>query len=155
MRIACAGDAHGNRMQMEKLLETLPPVDAFCFLGDCDRDAETLHSHLMKARPGMLFHAVAGNNDPCSIRAKTMELPFDNNRVLLTHGHLFRVKLTTAVLADYANKRGCHLALYGHTHRPQDEIVDGVRLVNPGALQNGQWALIETGEVLRVRLLTL
>lgn len=155
MLIACAGDAHGRKAQMEKLADQLPKVDAFCFLGDCDQDALYLQYALAEKQPEAAFYAVAGNNDPFSKLAGTLELRFENTRALLTHGHLFRVKLTLRPLAERARARGCDVALFGHTHRPYDAYESGVRLVNPGALMDGRWALMETGEPLAIQLLVL
>ncbi len=145
MLIAVAADAHGMCTRMDALLRALPDVAAFCFLGDMDRDAAYLQYALAESRPRALFLAVAGNNDFGSPLPGTIEWTFEKTRAILTHGHLFRVKLTRAALASYAASRDCRLALFGHTHRPLDEWVDGVRLVNPGALADGRWALVETG----------
>ncbi len=153
MKIACASDAHGARDSMQRLIRTLPKVDAFCFLGDCDADADFLELLLKDAQPNAAFIAVAGNNDLASQRAGTIEMYFDETRALITHGHLFRVKLSMLPLLYRARERACALVLFGHTHCPCDETSDGVRLVNPGALNRGQWALIETGEEIRVQLL--
>jgi predicted phosphodiesterase len=55
------------------------------------------------------------------------EITVDDRRIVFTHGHLGAA--TAAALAgrpDYL--------LHGHTHEVRDERVDGVRIVNPGAL---------------------
>lgn len=142
MRIAVVSDAHGARRWMDALLDVLPPVDALFFLGDMDHDAEYLCYGLAEKQPKADFLLVAGNNDPFSKQPRTVERTIEGVRMLITHGHLFRgIRSARTSLAVYAQRRGCGLVLYGHTHVTRDEQVDGVRLVNPGALMDGKWAL--------------
>lgn len=155
MLIACAADAHRRRPQREALMKRLPALYAFCFLGDCDEDSAWLEAALGAAQPGAAFYTVAGNNDPGSALPRTVEWTAGDRKILMTHGHLFRVKLTHAMLAEYAKERRCDLALFGHTHIPADETEQGIRLVNPGALALGHWALIDLGERISVRLQVL
>lgn len=143
MIMAVSSDAHGAGERMNALLDTLPPIDVFCFLGDMDKDAEHLSYGLREKQPKAAFLAVAGNNDPFSQRPKSIEMTFEGVKTLLTHGHLFRnVRQSQRPMALQAEKMGCALVLYGHTHRAKDTCLDGVRLVNPGALMQGHWALL-------------
>ena len=155
MLIACAADAHGAKRQMDRLVAALPAIDAFCFLGDTDRDVQYLSLGFQEARPSVPLHAVAGNNDPFSKLAKTELVWFENTRAIITHGHLYHVKLGTASLLAAAKKSGCALALFGHTHQPLYKEYDGVALVNPGALLRGQWALVDIAGRIEVRLMAL
>lgn len=143
MTLALVSDAHGARRKMDALLTVLPAVDAMCFLGDMDADAEYLDWGLREYQPRADFYAVSGNNDPFSQRPRTLMLDFGGAKTLLTHGHLFRgIRQSPARLAEHARRLGCALAMYGHTHVPLDETIDGVRIVNPGALTLGRWALL-------------
>lgn len=147
MKVAVCSDAHGARRNMDVFLQALPPVDAVCFLGDMDRDAEYLDWGLRELQPKAVFHAVAGNNDPFSRRAKGLLLHFDGVAVLVVHGHLYRgIRAERTALAHAAAERGCTLALYGHTHIQRDETLEGVRLINPGALMQGNWALLTVSQ---------
>lgn len=147
MLIAVASDAHGARRHMDALLDALPRVDAFCFLGDMDSDAQYLDWGLREVRPGVAFYAVAGNNDPFSQRARSVETVFDGVRTLITHGHIFQgIRATQMPMALQAKQMGCALVLYGHTHIQKDEVLEGVCVVNPGALMHGKWALLDIRE---------
>lgn len=154
MKIACVADAHGANRKIEQLVAALPPVDAFCFLGDVETDGEYLQLLLADVQPHAAFHAVAGNNDPGSSLPQSLELILGKTRTFITHGHLYRVRLSSASLAAHARARDCTLALFGHTHIPYNARVDGVRLVNPGALRDGRWALVDT-DTEEAALLTL
>ncbi|MCL1964710.1 MAG: YfcE family phosphodiesterase [Firmicutes bacterium] len=152
MKIACASDAHRAYAKEEGLIDRLPRVDAFCFLGDMDDDADCLQLLLEKKQPHAPFYAVAGNNDPFSRRPRTLTLCFGELRAMLTHGHLFR---TRQAMAAAAASQGCQLLLYGHSHKPLVELIDGVHVVNPGTLRSGQWALVDVQDPPKVQLLTL
>jgi putative phosphoesterase len=152
MRIALASDAHRHAHYCQKLIQALPPVDALCFLGDMDADADLLQSLLSEAQPGAAFIAVSGNNDFCSRRARTIEMHFGAVKALLTHGHLFP---SQGALLRRAAGQGCALACYGHTHIQKLEVVDGITLLNPGALRDGRWALAELDAGVEARLMLL
>ena len=54
-------------------------------------------------------------------------LMVDNMKIFATHGHEFRPDALPPL------ERGS-VFLYGHTHVPQAEIIDGISLCNPGSL---------------------
>ena len=155
MRIACASDAHGAKDRLKRLIDALPRVDALCFLGDMEADGDLLEALLRERQPKALFLQVAGNNDFATALPKTVETFLGETKVLITHGHLFQVKRTMLPLLLRARERECALALFGHTHAPLDLSQDGVRLVNPGALNKGEWALIEIQGKVIVKMQTL
>ena len=83
--------------------------------------------------------AVYGNMCNNSMRD---EVPFkciihvDNFKIGLIHGHGFsRVNLQQSLLEEF-KKEGLtpDCIVYGHTHIPQNEIVDGVLFFNPGTV---------------------
>ena len=111
-----------------------------------EEDALRLQYALAERQPNAAFYAVRGNCDVFSRLPETLEVRFGRTKALVTHGHLFRVKLTCSLLAEAARRRECRLALFGHTHRPACETEGGVCLVNPGALAQGKWALVRVGE---------
>ncbi|MDR0896442.1 MAG: metallophosphatase family protein [Oscillospiraceae bacterium] len=152
MRIALASDVHRHTHYCQALIQALPPVDALCFLGDMDADADLLQSLLRDKQPGAAFVAVVGNNDFCSRRARTIEMHFGNVKALLTHGHLFP---SQGALLRRAAGQGCALVCCGHTHIPRLETKEGITLLNPGALRDGRWALAELDQGIQARLLTL
>ncbi|MCG0313883.1 MAG: metallophosphoesterase [Calditerricola sp.] len=55
-------------------------------------------------------------------------------RILLTHGHRYRVKETLLPLKYRALEVGANVVLFGHSHVPVAIMEDGVLLVNPGSL---------------------
>lgn len=103
--------------------------------------------------------AVHGNDDtPEAIR----ELPFQQlitiagQRVLLTHGHYpdhaeemanreidaWEPKLHR--WASFAQRAGASIMIYGHTHIAFNVLVNGVQLINPGAIAAGSYLARQT-----------
>ena len=155
MRIACASDAHGATRKIDRLVENMPPIDSFIFLGDCDRDAVYISYALSEIQPQVSFHAVCGNNDPFSKLPGTLLLWLGNTRAFITHGHLFQVKTSLQRLQAETTRHDCSLALFGHTHHPLITQTETCLFVNPGALQNGEWAFLDIGEEVHAALQVL
>lgn len=72
---------------------------------------------------------------------------------MMTHGHYYGVSVETSMLKEEALARGCNVALYGHTHRPDLEIESEITVLNPGSLsyprQHGRkpsYAIMEIDE---------
>lgn len=147
MRIAIASDAHGDLTSLGKLLDGLPKVDAFCFLGDCVSDGEVIEAELARRMPTALFYSVPGNNDWHVPQVRLLTLDWPVGRVMLTHGHAFRVKQTLDLLAEQAAHTGAAAAFFGHTHQAYTGYHQGVLLLNPGAVYardgHGTYALVD------------
>ena len=87
----------------------------------------------------LLFHkglvAVKGNCDFVSFsREEVVEIEGVN--ILATHGDLYGVKRDLLPLYYRAKELDCQLALYGHTHYATAEDIDGLALINPGAIHS-------------------
>lgn len=149
-------DAHRDTRSIQRLLETMPAVDGLCFLGDCSADGVLLRDGLAALQPKAAFYAVAGNNDLNSLDPREVLLPMGGYRIVLTHGHMYRVKQQLDLLTYHALEAQAGAALFGHTHCPLVEYAHGVLLLNPGALCNGRYALLDVlPEGLKPRLMTL
>jgi putative phosphoesterase len=111
--------------------------------------------------------AVHGNDDTPDAQR---ELPYQQlisiagQRVLLWHSHFLdpveeRARRTDpwqAMLARRAERGracGAQVVVYGHAHVPMARVVEGVLLVNPGALASGGWITRQTRQT--VALLTI
>ncbi len=62
-------------------------------------------------------------------------------RAFLTHGHGYGVSMGYDRILEEAESRGADLVFFGHTHRPVNEKIGNIRILNPGSLsyprQNG------------------
>ena len=142
MRIAVFSDTHGNTARMLEAVRRERP-DRIVHLGDYERDADKL----ALAFPEIPLHRVCGNCDVSPVSPLDEVVAFGPVRALLTHGHRYAVDWGRLDSLCYAaQERGCTLALFGHTHVPENAEMGGVRLVNPGTAGQGRrlsWALVE------------
>lgn len=64
-------------------------------------------------------------------------------KVLLTHGDLYRVKYGYDRLIYRALEVHAELCFFGHTHRADMFVSDGIVFLNPGAFQDGYYVEID------------
>ncbi len=155
MKIAVFSDTHRNIDGAEAAVNQYKP-DLMIHLGDHFGDAQKLHM----AFPRIPMECVPGNCDyvPQEDVVKVIE-PM-GVRIMLTHGHTYRVKYETMPLLNAAYYQGAQIVLYGHTHIPTYTVVQGMHVVNPGSAGQGRhptWALIELeeGKVKNIRLMDI
>ena len=96
-------------------------------------DVEGCEAELIEAA-GCPVHMVKGNNDFCSDLPAEEEFTLLGKRCLLVHGHRHYVSMRTDFLREEALQRGIDIVFYGHTHKPEVTVTEGVTLVNPGSL---------------------
>lgn len=141
MKILVFSDSHGKKELVDLMLSQEPACREVIFLGDGAKDidwAESFH-------PEKHFTCVKGNNDWYSQLNTEAYKYFDGVTVFACHGDYFNVRTTLSSLCKKAFSVNASLALYGHTHVPKvtrDPLTE-VTAVNPGALCNGKYCVIE------------
>ncbi len=125
-RIAVVSDSHGHIENLPLFSNRLGQVDALWHLGDHAEDAERI-----AARLNCGYVAVRGNCDPFSSAPLTYTVDWHGKRILLLHGHTVMGRLHQLYAAKEAN---ADAVLFGHSHVPSAETVEGVLLLNPGSL---------------------
>jgi putative phosphoesterase len=78
-------------------------------------------------------HAVYGNVDGWDLRerlAETLLLERLGHRLAVVHGHQWRSPRPVGLVERYP---GVSVIVYGHTHHPLIEWVDGTLVINPGS----------------------
>ena len=157
MRILVLSDSHGDVDSMKKAVERVQP-DQIIHLGDHWRDGAALK----KAFPLLPVAQVPGNCDLYDFSARGPDpliLSLDGHRVMLTHGHHHHVKSNLLSIRYAAMEAEAELCLFGHTHIPFLQSVDGLTLLNPGSIGSAHshdFAVVETdGGKLRCALLSL
>jgi hypothetical protein len=153
MKIGVVADTHCPEF-MARLPETLQPalrgVEMILHAGDVD--GEGTLAELQQIAP---VQAVRGDHDRAlAALPRVRELEIDGRRVVLVHGNRARwieepqTLLWTLSLGYFRPHRALPRALrrrfptadvivYGHTHRPQVEAIDGALVFNPGGVH--QW----------------
>ena len=122
-------DTHGNLSGVEELLPLIAENDYVVHLGDGGADMRKARSLYPEK-----VYACAGNCDFYSPLPLDGEIEVEGIKIYFCHGHRYGVKHHLYALAEEAKRRGCDIALYGHTHIAQITEVDGVTLINPGSL---------------------
>lgn len=73
-------------------------------------------------------------------------VPLGPVRAFICHGHSYHVKYSLDSLVYAAQEQQAKIAMFGHTHMPFNEDIDGVRVINPGSAGMGRkpsFALVE------------
>ena len=134
MRVLVVSDVHGDFRGLCQAIEQQPTAKTVFFLGDGLRQAEDAAD----LYPDRTFYTVPGNcdfgADAIPIRQETV----GGKRFYFTHGHRHDVKYTLYRLELAAREAEADIALFGHTHNPYEEYVDGLYLFNPGSLRYGR-----------------
>ena len=138
MRIGVVSDSHGSTGRLNTILMAMAaagPIDALIHLGDGYGDLTALKVPLPPV------YQVAGNCD--TFHSDTLNIvTLSGARLMLTHGHYQHVNEGTDDLLEFAVDENVHAALYGHTHVQKMAWRNGILLLNPGAANNGQYAIL-------------
>ena len=139
-RIGVASDSHGGRLHLERFAEICRAehFDQVFHLGDVLDDARWLEKNLE-----IPVTSVAGNCDFYAHHPREARVTVEGKRLLLLHGDRYRVKLGYDMLSYYAEENAVDAALFGHTHQPFAGYVGRALLINPGALKNGHYCILE------------
>ena len=134
-RVIVVSDSHGDeqalRMAFEQALRH-GKIDAAVFLGDGHSDFEAVKP--MLNAQGIITYAVQGNNDWTSYEPVELVFTVGGTRFFACHGHSRYVKYSLDRLWYAGREREAKVVLYGHTHRERVEDVDGICMINPGAI---------------------
>src|SRR5438874_9863185 len=122
MRIGVIADTHG--LVRPEALAALRGVDAILHAGDVGG------AHVLEAlRAVAPVTSVRGNNDGADgneiVRATVGGL-----RILLTH-ILPRPREIRAAIRDSLRREAADIVVFGHSHLPHNEVIDGIRYFNP------------------------
>ena len=125
-KIAVISDSHGRFDRLSQFRAQLGQPDALWHLGDCADDAPEIAQALNCG-----YVCVRGNCDPFSDALLKQVVEWHGKRFLLLHGHTVAGRLNLLYLAKELH---CGAVLFGHSHVPSVEQVDGIWLINPGSL---------------------
>lgn len=80
------------------------------------------------------FIGVTGNCDfaPSVSRQKIFEI--ESIRIFITHGDIYHVKSDYKQIYSKARKLNADIAMFGHTHYADHQVIDGIHLFNPGSI---------------------
>lgn len=141
MKVLVFSDSHGRKELVDRMLSKEPDCKEVIFLGDGISDVEWVKEFYPEKR----FTVVKGNNDWSYNISTEAYKHFDGVTLMATHGDKLDVRTTLFYLCKQASAVKASLALYGHTHvaKTVTESTSGVTAVNPGALCEGKYCVID------------
>lgn len=128
-KIVVLSDTHGRKENVDELEAVFAEADIVVHLGDGSADMRDI----ARKYPDKVLQT-SGNCDLFRLYPEN-QFEADGVKFFYCHGDKFRVKTHYDDLVAEAKKRGCSVALFGHTHRAEIVTVDGVTLVNPGSMR--------------------
>ena len=142
IRLLVVSDSHGDVPSLMRVVEMHKEADAVFFLGDGEEDF--LSPMVSKWLMDKKVTAVCGNCDFASPLPKEELVLLGGKRILALHGHTRHAKyglgeMQTAAEEEYK----ADMVLYGHTHNPMDECVNGIHYFCPGSIRSGQYGMID------------
>lgn len=133
IKIAVLSDTHGEMDKLDKIVEilnSLSNLDMIIHLGDFASDADYIRS---KTNVDMVN--VIGN---CDFGLEEINeekiININGKKILLTHGHKYRIKDSLNDLYYRARELEVDAILFGHIHIPVNVMEDGILLFNPGSI---------------------
>ena len=131
MKILVVSDTHRKDDNLKLVLSEECPLDMLIHLGDAEGSEHFIPDWV---NPECRMEMVLGNNDFFSRLDREREIDIAGHKAFITHGHYYGVSMGPEGLVDEAKSRGCDIAMYGHTHIPFLDVIDGVTVLNPGSL---------------------
>lgn len=144
MKILVFSDSHGNLFWVKKVLEIFKDLDMIFHLGDNIRDAIKIQEAV-----SCPVKYVKGNTDLCKGPLEIVE-DICGKRFLLTHGHEYRIKSDLNSLYYAAQEKEADVVLFGHSHVPYQETINGIFFLNPGSIGDKRWQPKETYGIIEI-----
>lgn len=123
--ILVLSDTHGNISAMEKLKNIMRESDYIFHLGDYEKDISIFREFSGKVV------SVKGN---CDGGGTDKVIEIEGIKFFLTHGDRYGVKNGLLNLKLKAQEIQADVVFYGHTHRANIELIDGIYFINSGNL---------------------
>jgi uncharacterized protein len=141
MKLLVTSDVHGDLKTLEAIIRRHPDVDMHIDAGDICLPETAIARFPMAG--------VKGNNDFGSTLPLMRTIEVGDLRIFLSHGHIEHVKFSLERLAVKAGLHEAELAIFGHTHKKHLSTINGITLLNPGAVsgKGGSYAIYENGQV--------
>mgnify|MGYP002853853164 CR=1 FL=1 len=124
-------DSHGDNQRMYEVIDRYRDrIQGIIHMGDLEGKEQELFRYF----PGMVC-MVRGNCD------RNQELPMERiftlegHKILVTHGHTYRVNAGLLTLKMKALSEGAEVCLFGHTHVACKAQEDGILFANPGSIR--------------------
>lgn len=140
MRIIVTSDVHRRTNYLLEIIEKhKDTTDLFINLGDSENEVD----EALMIYPNIKIERVCGNCDFASSLPASKLITADKKKILIAHGHTFYVKHGYQIIEEKATELGSDICLFGHTHNPFTDIKHGIYYMNPGAVCDGSYGVID------------
>ena len=128
IKVLIVSDSHGNKRLLQRVINMEKPNKIF-FLGDHINDIYALKNTVEAD-----ICAVKGNVDYGMSGVEDLVLSLNGYKMLLTHGHKYRIKYDYYALYLKAMAYEVDFVFFGHTHTYTDFKENNIRFINPGSI---------------------
>ena len=143
MKIVAFSDSHGDHMPMLQALKKHNDAKIVVFCGDGHNDILAVQKHF----PDKTYLCVKGNCDWYCEFAALQTFTVCNKKLLITHGHIQRVKESLMNLTYLGQQEKADIIFFGHTHDQLTVLEDNMIVINPGSIgYAGQYTTVEIDE---------
>lgn len=125
-KLLIVSDSHSLTTELTDIYERHDDVDAALHCGDSELDT---YSPYLKN-----YTVVKGNCDIFSAFSEEEVVQLGGLNILLTHGHLFRVKENLMTIQYAAREKEADVILFGHTHVALAKQEANQLFINPGSI---------------------
>ncbi|MBE6759082.1 MAG: YfcE family phosphodiesterase [Ruminococcaceae bacterium] len=132
MKILVVSDTHGRWGALYNVIQAHSDAKVVIHLGDGYADLERIRPSF----PDRVMMGVAGNCDflaASGVRGSNV-INIEGVDIFFTHGHSYRVKSGESLVEQAARARNAKICLYGHTHTPNNDVRNGLFIMNPGSI---------------------
>ncbi|MBQ1848558.1 MAG: YfcE family phosphodiesterase [Clostridia bacterium] len=139
IKILLLSDSHSNINALVTVLLQNNDADVIIHCGDGQDDLDGF----MPLLYGKSVYRVEGNWHTYGATPRRITTVIGGRTFYISHGFDERVKTDLTGLKYRAALEKADIVCYGHTHQQHDETDSGVRYINPGAVFEGRYAVIE------------
>lgn len=157
MKIGVISDTHipsKAKKIPEIVLNRFKDVDLIIHAGDIIQ--KKVLDILAKSAP---VQAISGNVDPLPLREtlpEKLEMELEGFKIAVVHGHKVRGHLMNTLCQLFPE---ADIIIFGHTHKPCNQIINGQLHFNPGSPTDKRWqkkhsfGIIELGEEIHAEII--
>lgn len=144
MRILVFSDTHGDVHTITGIVRQQSTAEIVIHCGDGEEQSQRIKEQF----PDKMVIAVKGNCDWGSSLNLVETRTFLGKKLYITHGHMQNVKSTLQNLYYAAAEENADIVLFGHTHSPLRDYIDGMHILNPGSCRGygATYAFIDMDE---------
>jgi len=145
MRIAVLADTHVNKLEYlpKKIIDALSAVDLIIHAGDLT-DVQLLNE-LKQLNEVKAVHGNMDSRELKSVLPIKEIVETKDKRIGITHGSGAPWRIEERVRKVFESDR-IDIIVYGHSHRPQNKVINDVLFFNPGKAADSFGILTIDGE---------